>query len=486
MLFKKGEVRFSIFLLVVGCLYFYISLFQNALVDDAFITLCYSRSLLESGTWGLFPGCTANSATSPLNVFLLAATALLAGTLTDAVKWLTLAYFVLLFLILERISLSLFEKRLFGYVTFVALIANPLLISTMGLESFLFTVLFLALILMYLREKWSIFAVIAGLLTLSRPEGALAFLLFLVLVPNITVLFQVMGLYILCIAPWYIFSWIHLGSILPDTFFIKTFGGSWTGWTFSDGIILYLKTYPVETVLSLLFLPLLPMLFIRTAKKWALCAVVFTFGSLHFVFYSLLGVAPFHWYYTPEQISIIFLGALALISNYYACHHHRKAILLRSLVFCYALLPVLGMLYLLERDGFYLEEAPIHSNWATHAQYRKVASSLRDLIANEPTRVRVEVGTLAFYSKCHLINEYTDRSWIENAFPIRPTDTGLISSLLKLNFLFFGDPGLFQCSYLLTGHWTRDVNCGTNCIGKWETYTKWAGHRAITLTEQDR
>ena len=48
-------------------------LMQRAFGDDALITVSYARTLAESGTWGVFPGITANTQTSPLNAWLLAA-----------------------------------------------------------------------------------------------------------------------------------------------------------------------------------------------------------------------------------------------------------------------------------------------------------------------------------------------------------------------------------------------------------------------------
>ncbi|MPY79174.1 MAG: hypothetical protein GEV04_11905 [Actinophytocola sp.] len=46
-------------------------LVHRAMIDDAYITLTYARTLAEHGEWGMLPGHEANSATSPLNVLLL-------------------------------------------------------------------------------------------------------------------------------------------------------------------------------------------------------------------------------------------------------------------------------------------------------------------------------------------------------------------------------------------------------------------------------
>ena len=52
---------------------------HQALIDDAYITLDYARSLAQHGQWALVPGHPANTATSPLNVLLLAGLIVLSG-----------------------------------------------------------------------------------------------------------------------------------------------------------------------------------------------------------------------------------------------------------------------------------------------------------------------------------------------------------------------------------------------------------------------
>ena len=48
-------------------------LVSGHLIDDAYITLSYAKNLAFHGHWGLIEDGTANTATSPLNVLVLAA-----------------------------------------------------------------------------------------------------------------------------------------------------------------------------------------------------------------------------------------------------------------------------------------------------------------------------------------------------------------------------------------------------------------------------
>lgn len=57
---------------------------RTSLTDDAYITLTYARNLAVHGEWGIIPDAAANSATSPLNVLLLALATLLTRLVGDA------------------------------------------------------------------------------------------------------------------------------------------------------------------------------------------------------------------------------------------------------------------------------------------------------------------------------------------------------------------------------------------------------------------
>ena len=71
-------------LIAVG-LFAYARIFQNTYIDDTYITLQYVRNLADHLGWGFFPGQTTNTATSPLNVIVLAAFAKVTGSALTAV-----------------------------------------------------------------------------------------------------------------------------------------------------------------------------------------------------------------------------------------------------------------------------------------------------------------------------------------------------------------------------------------------------------------
>ena len=106
---KHAALPFLIILL-----YFYLNFFANALTDDAFITLRYVKTLLNTGTWGFLPGYTTNAVTSPLNIFLLALLGLFIGPTVNAVLWLSAGILAFTTVVLIRLSLHLFNTAIFG------------------------------------------------------------------------------------------------------------------------------------------------------------------------------------------------------------------------------------------------------------------------------------------------------------------------------------------------------------------------------------
>src|ERR1700758_4928325 len=67
---RGGDLWWAIPGALIGAAMFYVA--QRGLVDDAYITLSYVRNVAEHLHWGMIPAAESNTATSPLNVMLLA------------------------------------------------------------------------------------------------------------------------------------------------------------------------------------------------------------------------------------------------------------------------------------------------------------------------------------------------------------------------------------------------------------------------------
>lgn len=466
-------------------LYIYLHLFKNALIDDAFITLRYVKTLLTSGTWGFFPGFIANSATSPLNVILLTIISLLSGPTVEASLWLYFVCVMWIAFMLARLSARLTGSILFGWLAVFALLFNPLLISTLGLESILFTALFVFAMYSYQFKRWTRLGLALGLLTLTRPEGILFFLVFLLFVPDNKIRIQMAVTYLVCIAPWYLFSWVYLGSFVPDTFFIKTEQGTWWESDFFNGIRnAYYYLYPLEVTLSFAFLPLMLLLLSKRIREAMLLVIIGLAGFVHFIGYSAIGVPPFHWYYVPEVISLILFGSLGLGLLYRNSSGVWQTGFVGFIAVLYLLAPALGILSILQEDQFIVREMPIHSNWGTHNQYKEIGLWLKEHHEADTMRlVAGEIGTLTYYCDCRLLDVFSDRSWLKEYITRRTSPAGFVPALLKANFAFYSRPQYPPEAYVLRA-FSGEPNVEVEAINEWETSTTWIPHGFLILSRE--
>ena len=476
---------YGVWLFFAIFLYFYLHLFKNALIDDAFITLRYAKTLLTSRTWGFFPGYVGNSATSPLNVILLTIIGLMTGPTVEAALWLYFACVMCIAFLLVRLSVPLTGTGIFGWMAALALAFNPLLISTLGLESIVFAAFFVLAIYSFYFQKWTTLGIALGLLTLTRPEGILFFLVFFLFVPANRIRIQILITYILCITPWYLFSWIYLGSFVPDTFFIKTEQGTWWESDFFNGIrTAYGRLYRLEVILSFVFLPLTLLLLSKKIREAVILAVIGLAGFIHFIGYSSIGVPPFHWYYVPEVITIILFGSLGLGVLYRNSRKPWQRRVLASLTAICFLVPALGMLSILQKDSFRVQEMPVHSNWATHEQYKEIGLWLKENHEADTMRlVAGEIGALTYYCDCRLLDIFSDRSWLKDFIAERTSSAGIVPTLIKVNFAFYAEPHFPAETYVLRA-FSGEPNVEVEVIKEWQTSTKWIPHGFLLFSRE--
>ncbi|GLZ46410.1 hypothetical protein Acsp06_25950 [Actinomycetospora sp. NBRC 106375] len=116
---------------LLGALLFAVA--RRAMPDDALISLSFARNLAEHGQWALTTGIESNSATSPLNIWLLA------GLDVVTAHRAVVAAGLLLCLCLATTAVWL--HRLGGSVAALLgpalLVTSPVLSSAVGLEVFL-------------------------------------------------------------------------------------------------------------------------------------------------------------------------------------------------------------------------------------------------------------------------------------------------------------------------------------------------------------
>lgn len=481
---KRGT-PFLLALLVLVALGGYISLFRHAIVDDAFISMRYSAMLAERGEWTFLPGRISNTATSPLNVLTTAAVGRVLGDIPLAALTLATLHFAAMLLLLLRISQRLFGSAVFGTMAFVALATNCLLLSTLGLEGTLFTVLFIWSIERSLADDWTRVAIACGLVVLARPDGGLLAVLYLLTMPGgLRARVRFVLTAAVTVSPWFLYSWIHLGSLVPDTLQIKVSQSGWgRGLTYATGLGLYLQRYPLQSVWSFLLLPCVPFAFVGTGSAVRRTAsIVGAYGVLHLAAYTAMGIPPYHWYYVNQVVPVALVGSLGATA---LAGRVREGVARRGVTAALVALPALGLLITFTRVGVPLREAPIHTNWWNREGYRQVGLWLREHVAEGDVIFNVsEMGTVGFYAERMLVNEFSDQNitWgaIVERYPSLPWPARVG---IDLNYYWRRmQPPLPPRTYTLI-HLKDDESPGNplRVVNSWETSTSWTPHARLYL-----
>ncbi|MGY1652128.1 hypothetical protein [Geodermatophilus sp. SYSU D01119] len=432
-------------------------LVRASLIDDAYITLSYARNLAEEFHWGLTPFRTANSATSPLNVLVLG---LAAFVVRDPVWGLGVVFVVLT--ALQALGLARLARRLdlsrgAAVAATALLLLSPLFLAIVGMEMTLALTLAVWATVAAAERRPVLFGALAALLVLTRVDLAVFPLVLLLATPGLLRRTHVvLGTALLVAAPWYVFSWVALGALVPDTLVIKTVStGAWGPWDFANGWQLYLERYPAATVLAAVpalagLLALVAWPFLRRSARWAGLGPVVALGAggvLHAVAYSLLAPPPFHWYYAPSvgalTVTAAFLGAAAAGRRPATADATatadaptpagRRPVALLAAGLAAALLLV-DAAFALQR-GVPWEMTPITTNWATAEQYLAIGEDLRTEVGDDVVRSPGEIGTLAYACRCDIVDPFSDRGTLLPQIDQRQEEAGTVMRLLlRLNF----------------------------------------------------
>lgn len=422
-------------------------LVHRSLIDDAYITLDYARTLAWHGEWGMIPGHPNNTATTPLYVALLAAVTRVTGSPVVAVGVVFVACSAVLVHALRATARHLGLPPWSGLLGTLLLVLNPLLLSALGMSVDVFAALLGLLVLATVRRHAALFGVVAGLLALARLDMMVFVVVLLLGRPGLWRGWWKIVLTTAVVAlPWYAWSWYALGSAIPDTLVIKQLLRGWGTWFFGNGIQLYLGKYPAATVLALLA----PALALPALAGWAVIrairfrrpgprrldvpALLAVGGVAYYAIYVGLGVAPYHWYYAPTVTALtIFLAmAVGLASTSAARPPARVGAVTATAA---AALLVAAQCGFAGANGLPWTQAPIMSNGFTPADYARMGSALRERVGSAAVGSPDEIGTLAFFCGCEIMDGFSDRGYLPAALAEREAQVGPVGRfLLELNY----------------------------------------------------
>ncbi len=78
----------------------------------------------------------------------------------------------------------------------------------------------------------------------------------------------------------------------------------------------------------------------------------------------------------------------------------------------------------------------IFGNWATAADYARVGRELRERVGAETVIAPPEIGTLAYFCECSIVDPFADRGRVVPLIEERVSSAGpVMGTLLSLNYL---------------------------------------------------
>jgi len=299
--------------LVVGVTF---AAFHHWAYDDPFITFRYAENLRSSLGFVYNPGERVLSTTTPLYTLLLAGLGYLWSDLphlSNLISALSLALSgVFLYLIGQR-----WGEPAAGLVTAALFPFFPLMATTFGAETCFYVMLILGAFVLYARERHLEAMALAALATLTRADGALVAVMLgmAFFVTHRRIPWRPLLLFVLLIAPWYLFSWGYFGSPFPVTLTAKQHQAQMAiSESFAQGFLRLLRGYarqPLYWLHGILALLGIGYAIFRN-RRWL---PFLSWGVLYFVSYTLLGVSRYFWYYVPlvpVALAAVGLGVAAI------------------------------------------------------------------------------------------------------------------------------------------------------------------------------
>lgn len=379
---------------VVGALLFLLA--RGSLSDDADISLSFARNVSQ-GCWCLTAGVPADTATSPLNVWLLAAlTWVTDGRALVAVGLLLVATMAVGAWLLHRLG---------GWLPAVAgpllLATSPVLSSSLGLETYLAGVVLLALVTAGVERRVFVCGVLCGAAALTRPDMAVtAVVAVLVLAAGTRNVRLLLALPIgaLVALPWHVATWFAFGSAVPTTLPVKASQSGWgPGGTvhLTNSLPMYLQTWPAATWLTVATLAVgVLSAAVAVDRRWWDAVALAAGGAADLAVMAATASSPVGYYFGP---AVAGLGLCAVL----------VAVRARWPLPALVVLIVACLVFTIVRwPSWERGYAPIRQNWATSGQYVRIASELPTdgVVLSEG-----EIGALALYCqdrRCTVVDRY--------------------------------------------------------------------------------
>jgi hypothetical protein len=124
--------------------------------------------------------------------------------------------------------------------------------------------------------------------------------------------------------------------------------------------------------------------------------------------------------------------------------------------------------------------APITTNHASPKQYKQIGQQLVVLANGRPVRSAGEIGALAYYCDCDLLDIFSDRGLVNPAIMESKSRSGpLDRALIEANFRFLDRTVPPAPSDFVLQETTTDVPPGV--VASWDISSPWTGPEHLLL-----
>ncbi len=407
------------------------------MIDDAYITYSYARNLARFGQLVYHPTNPQLSTSAPLYAVLLGIGSKLGfhiPALSNALGAVSIfGASVYLMLLCYR-----HKKRWAGATVGLLLATSPVLWLTLGLETCFYVCLLLAAFYYYDRGQYVVTAVLTATAILTRGDGVLVagLLSFYHLIVRYernhanhinqsstgrnTKFLQrriprnALVAFFIVLAPAVLYLTLSFGSPIPTTLQTKQgqaaigFTGFYAGTSFFQGLLILLRGWLDQSLLYSLWLPVSMLGIFCIRHFWWSWGVV-AWAVSHFTAYSLLGAAPYTWYYAPLVPGAVLLVGLGLqYLTGWAQRVWLQVLLGGALLSCLVLAQVTSLQAIVSEFTAELpptsEQAKVLPRSHTNDMYRAIGEWLHAHTPQNATIAVNDVGIIGYYADRAMID----------------------------------------------------------------------------------
>lgn len=438
MLKSKANILLLLIVLGIGISCFLV--FPPETTDDSYITYRYAYNLYNHKQFVFNLDERILGTTTPLYTLMLTALQVFSEDIPRISVFvsfvsLSLSGF-LIFLILKEENLPV---GLFGAICF------PFIFRHIGLETSFLMFLFALGMYLFAEERYLPCSAVLGLSFLTRQDSAVFILcvIFMYWLRRRRMPWRELLVFVSVVAPWFLFSYFYFGSLLPETLeakkghvsFIQYFYNAF--WYLARYCDVYnfklfsflsekvthfvspgegYRAYVAKGSLCMLYFPIILLgviYYVRNARKFDYTGMVFyIYPLLMIVVLSFIAPPPGHHWHLGSAVGFALIGQLNLITAPVLSSIRREPLsLLQRVHFSKWVVLMMGAYFVyfaglnIWRFHDNVKRADDHAKISGRFNtYKNIGLFLRDNVSDGETVFVLEVGTMGYYGRRHMID----------------------------------------------------------------------------------